>query len=99
MTAEQLTTVILGILGALLQLVLKYAPRLSAWYKNHANKGAIALAASVAIGAVYYGLACTPYAGALNITLTCDQNGAFVLLKSIFIIASTQQLAYLYTRN
>jgi len=99
MTSEQLITAILGILGVLLQFALKYAPKLSDWYQSHPNKGLIALSASVLIGGVYFALSCTPYAAPLKIALTCTQGGAFVLLNSIFIIATTQQLTYLITRK
>lgn len=99
MTPEQLVTIILGILGVLLQLALKYAPKLSDWYQNSPNKGLLALAFSVGIGAVYFGLSCTPYAAQLKIALACTQNGVFTLLNAIFIIATTQQVTYLVTRN
>lgn len=99
MSDEQLVTVILGILGVLLQLTLKYAPNVSAWYQSHTRKGLIALALSFAIGAVYFGISCTPYAGQFKIALSCSQDGAFTLLNAIFIIASSQQLTYLVTRT
>jgi hypothetical protein len=99
MTPEQLVTVILGILGVLLQLALKYAPKVSDWYQNHPNKGAVALGLSAGIGAIYFGLSCSPFAAQLKIILTCDQAGVFTLLNAIFIIATTQQLTYLFTRH
>ena len=99
MTTEQLSVVILGIFGVVLQLVLKYAPGVSTWYQNSANKGTIALVASAVIGAVYVGLACTPFAAQLGISLACSQDSIFVLLKAIFLLATTQQLTYLYTRG
>jgi len=99
MTPEQLVTVILGILGVLLQLALKYAPALSDWYQNHPQKGLVALVLSVLIGAAYFGLSCTPYASQFKIALACSQDGVFVLLNAIFIIATTQQVTYLLTRK
>lgn len=98
-TPEQLVTIILGILGVLLQLAMMYLPTFSNWYQNHPNKGTLALALSAVIGAAYFGLSCTPYAAQLKIALACTQDGVFTLLNAIFIIATTQQLTYLYSRN
>jgi hypothetical protein len=99
MSAEQLVTVILGILGVLLQLALKYAPKVSQWYENHEQKGLVALGLAVLIGAAYFGLSCTPYAAQFKVALACSQDGAFTLLNAIFIIATSQQLTYLVTRS
>lgn len=99
MTAEQLVTVILSILGVLLQLALKYAPGLSTWYSNHPQKGLVALIASALIGVIYFGLSCTPFAVQLKIALSCTQESAFTLLYAIYIIAMAQQGTYLYTRK
>lgn len=99
MTSDQLVTVILGILGVVLQLLLKYAPKISDWYVNNPRKGLWALIFSALIGAGYYGLSCTPYAAQFNIALVCNQDGLFTLGKAIFTIAGAQQLTYLYTRG
>ncbi len=98
-TPEQLVTIILAILGVLLQLAMMYLPKFSAWYQNHPSKGTLALAFSTGIGAAYFGLSCTPYAAQLKIALACTQDGIFTLLHAIFIIATTQQLTYLYSRS
>lgn len=98
-TPEQLVTIILGILGVLLQLAMMYLQTFSNWYQNHPNKGTLALAFSAGIGAAYFGLSCTPYAAQFKIALACTQDGVFTLLHAIFIIATTQQLTYLYSRK
>lgn len=98
-TPEQLVTIILGILGVLLQLAMMYLPTFSNWYQTHSNKGTLALAFSALIGATYFGLSCTPYAAQFKIALACTQDGVFTLLHAIFIIATTQQLTYLYSRK
>lgn len=98
-TPEQLVTIILGILGVLLQLAFQYLPNFSTWYQNHANKGTLALAFSAGIGAAYFGLSCTSYAADLKIALSCNQDGIFTLLNAIFIVATTQQLTYLFGKN
>jgi len=98
MTSEQLIVVILGILGVVLQGVLKYGGKFAEWYQSHPNKGLLALVGSVIIGAVYFGLSCTPFAADLKIALVCDRQGVFTLLNAIFVIATTQQLTYLFTK-
>lgn len=99
MNSEQLVIVILGILGVVLQMAFKYMPKFSNWYQSHPNKGLVALIFAVVIGVIYFGLSCTPYASQFKIALVCNQDGAFTLLNAIFVIASTQQLTYLFTKN
>lgn len=99
MTPEQLAVVILAILGAILQLAFKYGGNFAAWYQDHPQKGTLALLGAVLVGVAYTTLACTQFAAELNIKLACDQSSIFVLLKSIFIIASAQQLTFLYGKG
>ena len=99
MTSEQLVTVILGILGVLIQLAIKYANPVYEWYNNHPQKGLVTLGFDALIGAAYFGLSCTPYATQFKIALACNQDGLFTLLNAIFIIAVAQQTTYLVTRN
>ena len=98
-TPEQLVTIILAILGVLLQLAMMYLPKFSDWFQKHPSKGTLALAFSAGIGAVYFGLSCTPYAAQLKIAMACTQDGIFTLLHAIFIIATSQQMTYLYSRS
>jgi len=95
MTPEQLVSLILVVFGVLLQLAFQYFPSFSTWYQNHAQKGLLAFAFSAVIGAAIVGLACSPWAAQFNITLACDNNTIFVYLKAIYLIALTQQAAFL----
>jgi len=95
MTPEQFVALILAVFGVLLQLAFQYAGGFATWYQNHAQKGLLALAFSAVIGGVIAGLACSPWAAQFNITLACDNNTIFVYLKAIYIIAITQQVAFL----
>lgn len=95
MTPDQLVVVILAILGALLQLALMYAPKFSDWYQNSPKKGLLALAFSAVIGGAYFGLSCSPFAADFNVVLSCSKDGAFTLVRAIYIIAITQQAAFL----
>jgi hypothetical protein len=99
MTPTELSVVILAIVGAGMQIAFRYAPRFSQWYQSLENKGAYALGFSALAGLAYFGLSCTPYAAQLNIAITCTTDSIFALLQSIFIIASSQQLTYLFTRK
>ena len=99
MTPEQLSVLILAIVGAVLQLVFKYWPTAADWYQAQANKGPLMLAFVTVTGAVLFGLSCTPYAAQFGIGLACETNTIFTLLKAIFILATSQQLTYLYTRG
>jgi len=97
MSPEDLAVLILGIVGVVLQVVFRYLPKLSDWYAAQENKGLLMLAFVIATGGIYFGLSCSPFAADFGIAISCDQPGAFALLKAIFIIASGQSLAYLYT--
>jgi len=99
MTPEQLSAVILAGVGVLIQVAFKYLPKFKVWYSDHPNKGAVALVFDVVFGAAYFGLACTPFAEELNVLLACDTSSAFVLLRAIFIVATAQQGAYLFSRS
>ena len=99
MSAEQLVSVILGVLGVGLQLAFQYGGGFADWYQNHPKKGLLALAFSVGVGLAYFGLSCTPYAADFKIALSCDKAGVFTLLNAIFIVATSQQVAYLVMRK
>jgi len=98
-TPAEMVTVILGIVGIILQFVYKNAPKISEWYDKRTNKGLWAFGLDAVVGAAIFGLSCTPFLAQFNIALTCNNDGFFVLIKSIFIIISAQQLTYLGTRN
>lgn len=95
MTPEQFVTNILATLGIVLQLTLLYLPKFNEWYQNHSNKGLLSLAFSAVIGAVFVGLACSPFASELGITLPCDSGTIWVYLRAVYIIAISQQAAFL----
>lgn len=97
--SENLAVVILGIVGVVLSLTFSYVPNARAWLDARDNKGAAMLALVVVTALVYFGLSCSPYAANFNITLACSRDGVFDLLKALFIIASGNQLAFLYTKR
>ena len=99
MTPEQFATVLLGIVGVALQLIFKYVPKLSDWYQALNKKGLWMLGFVTLAGLGYIGLACTPFADQVGITLACSGDNVFVLAKALFIIANAQQLTYLFTKN
>lgn len=99
MSPENLANIILGVLGVVLQLVFRYVPKVQVWYSGQANKGLWMLIFVALTGAAYFGLSCTPYAAELGVSLSCDQASLFTLLRALFIMASSNQLTYLYTRG
>lgn len=99
MTPTELSTTILAIVGIALQLFFKYVPKANDWYQSHTNKGALMLVFVVLTGGAYYALACSPYAAELGIAIACTQASIFLLLKAIFIVATSQQLTYLFGRG
>lgn len=96
MTPEQLAEILLAIVGVVLSLVFKFWKPAKDWYDNLPNQGLAMLAFVLVTGGAYFGLSCTPFAAQLGIKIACDVDSAFVLLKAIFIIASANQLTYLY---
>ena len=99
MTPEQLAEVILGIAGVVLQLAFQYLPWVKDWFDGLANKGLVALALDVVVGAALFGIACSPFAEQLGIGLACETATVFLLLKAIFILAMSQQATYLFGRK
>jgi len=98
MTPTELSVVILGIVGVAVQLIFAYFPGLKDKYAASAHKGAIALIVVVVVGLAYVSLACTSFAADLGIILACNRQSVFMYLKAIFILATTQQLTYLFTK-
>lgn len=93
-------TVILGIAGVILSLVFSYLPSARVWLEGFENKGLIMLGLVVVVAGGYFALACSPFAADLNIVLQCSRVGFFFeVLKAVFVIASGNQLAFLYTRT
>ena len=99
MSPDELSVILLGLVGVFLQLIFMYVPKLKDWYEAQANKGLIMLGVVVGTGLIYFGLGCTTWAVLLGITLSCDVSGAYLLLRALFIIATSQQLSYLFTRK
>ena len=99
MSPQELSNVILAIVGVILQLALRYAPKVHQWYEMQSSKGTLTLIVVAIVGCVYAGLSCTPYAAQLGIGISCSQDGLFATLRAVFLIATSQQLTYLFTRN
>ena len=100
MSPQELSVVILAIAGVVLQLALKYLPKLKDWYDSQENKAGIALGLDAFVALAYFGLACVPVlAELLKIAVECTIQGAFVLLQAFWIIVMSQQATYLLTRK
>ena len=92
-------TVILAIVGAVLSLTFSYYPKARTWLESFENKGAVMLALVLVVSAVYFALSCTPFAVDLGVNISCTQDGVFDMLKALFVIASGNQLAFLYSKK
>jgi hypothetical protein len=99
MAPNEVASVILGIVGVLLQLAVMYIPKFNDWYQNLPNKGLAMLGLVVVVGAAYFGLACTSLAAMLGIGLSCTVPDLYTLLQALFIIAMSQTVTYSYTKT
>ena len=95
MSPIDISNVLLFVLGVLLSLVFTYVPEAKAWFQGLPHQGLAMLGMVVLIGALYFGLSCTPFAVYLHITITCEASSVFSLLEAIVIIATGNQLTYL----
>ena len=96
---NELSTIILGIAGALLSLIFSYVPAVKAWYDLQLNKGLIMLGLNVLVAAVYFGLSCTSLTAQLHIGVSCDQPGLLLLAQALFVIATANQITYKFSNN
>lgn len=100
MEPNELTAVILGIIGILSQLIMKYAPKISDWYLKQSEKGLIMLGVILVVSAGYFAVSCVPdLAVPLHVSLSCNKSDLVELLKVVFYIASSNQLTFLLTKS
>ncbi len=97
MTPEQIATIFLGFAGVALQLIFKYVPKLSDWYQAQENKGLWMLGFVAITGIVLNLLAC--YVPQIKVPLACTPDIWYNYIQAMFIIGSSQQLTYLFTRK
>jgi hypothetical protein len=96
---ENLSDVVLVIVGVVLSLIFRYAPKLADWYAKQESgpKGLIMLGAVAVVSLAYFGLSCTSFAEALKITIPCTNEGAVALTLVFFKILIGNQAAFLLT--
>jgi hypothetical protein len=90
-----MSTVILGIVGALVSLLFSYYPPLKVWYGNQKNNGLIMVGFVLVVSAAYFGLSCTSLAAQLNLQVACTQAGAVQMFYGFLGCLTGNQLAYL----
>lgn len=95
MTPIEISNVLLFLLGVVLSLVFRYIPEAKAWFDSLPHQGLAMLGMIVVLGAVYFGLSCTPFAVQLHIAITCELSSVFNLLEALALIAAGNQLTYL----
>jgi len=95
---NELSVVLLAIVGAGIQLVFKYFPKLNTWYEAQSNKALIMVGVIAVVSLAYFGLSCTPFAATLGIVVACSTQGALQLGAAFIYILVSQQTTYLLTR-
>lgn len=96
---NELSVVILAIVGMVLQLLFKYLPKLAPWYEAQSQKALIMLGAVLVVSLAYFGLGCTPFGDRFGILVTCTSEGAIELAAVFVKILISQQTTYLLTRK
>lgn len=95
MTPETLSS----IAGVILSLAFSYLPGLKRWYGalDGTAKRLVMCAVLSATALGLYALACTPYAELLGISLSCDADGAVMLLRLLLSALIANQATYSLT--
>jgi len=97
---NQLSIIILAIVGAVIQLLFKYFPKLSPWYEKQSQKALIMVGVILVVSLVYFGLGCVAFlAVKLGIQVACTLDGAVDLAIAFGTILGSQQITYLLTRK
>ena len=93
MTAEVLS----AIAGIVLSLLFSYVPGLSTKFAGLSKeaKSLIMLGILAVVAGVVYGLSCTSWGAAWNISITCDQAGAQKLIGAFIAALVANQATYL----
>ena len=95
------TTVLLGIVGALLSLLMEYVPGFDKWYapKPSGAKRLIMIGLlAIATGLVFI-LACSGVLGALNWQVACTEQGAWLLVQLAFAAATGNQITHMLIKK
>lgn len=97
---NQLSVIILAIVGAVIQLLFKFLPGLSGWYAKQPQKALIMVGFILVVSLVYFGLGCVALLAAkLGIQVACTVDGAIDLAVAFVTILGSQQITYLLTKN
>lgn len=85
-----------GILAVLLAFGLSYVPKFGPWFNAQPSETKVQVtgAGLVVITAVIFGLSCAGFAAQLNLSVTCDQAGAFSLGQILLAALIANQSAY-----
>jgi len=97
---NELSIVILAIVGMVLQLAFKYFPKLAPWYEAQSNKALIMVGVVLLVSLAYFGLGCVALlAGRLGIQVACNVEGLIDIASAFVLILISQQTTYLLTRK
>ena len=95
---NELSVILLAIVGAGIQLVFKYFPKLNVWFEAQSNKALIMVGVIAVVSLAYFGLSCTPLAATFGIAVACSVQGGLDLAAAFIYILVSQQTTYLLTR-
>ena len=96
---NELSLVLLALVGVVIQAVFKYFPKISVWYDaQEGKKKVIMILAVAAVSLVYFGLGCTQFAGQLGIQVACSVTGFLDLGTAFVVILVSQQATYALSR-
>lgn len=80
----------------LLSLTFSYIPRLNPWFEQlePTTKRLIMLGLLVLVTGVAFALACFGWGDSLNLAITCDESGAWELIRALVIAIIANQSIY-----
>jgi hypothetical protein len=98
---QNLSDLLLVIVGVVLSLLYSYFPGLKDWYEKQSGyKALIMLGVIVAVSLAYFGLGCIAVLAAkLGIQVACTMDGALTVALAIVKIILANQSTYLLTRK
>ena len=95
------TTVLLGIVGSLLSLLMEYVPGFAPWYapKSPTVKRLIMIGLLGIAVVIVFALACSGILGNLYWQVACTEQGAWLLVQLAFAAATGNQITHLLLKK
>jgi len=94
-----LSDLLLATAGIVISLLFSYFPGLKTWYEAQDKKALIMLGVILVVSLAYFGLACTPLAAKIGISVACSTDGALIVALAFVKIVIGNQATYLLTKK